>query len=163
MNISDIRSKVAKKNKKRVGRGSGSGHGKTSCRGHNGQKARVGFELKPSFEGGQMPLIRRIPKRGFHNKFEKVYQIVNLGQINEKFAKDTVVEPEVLKEVGLISKTSLPLKVLGNGELKKILVIKAHKFSKQAIDKINKSGASFELLVSVGKEKDISASNKEKE
>ncbi len=152
MNISEIRPKVAKKRRKRVGRGPGSGHGKTSCRGHNGQKSRVGFELRPSFEGGQMPLIRRIPKRGFFNKFEKVYQIVNLGQLNEKFVKGAVVEPEVLKEVGLISKTSLPLKVLGDGELKKVLTIKAHKFSKQAIEKINKAGAAFELLSSISQE-----------
>lgn len=146
MQIHELKSNFRRKKKKRRGRGPGSGHGKTSCRGQKGQKARTGFELRPSFEGGQMPLIRRIPKRGFVNKFRRIYQIVNLDQLNQSFAKDAVVSPEVLKERGLISKINIPVKVLGDGVLEKSLVIKAHKFSGSAMEKIKKAGASFELL-----------------
>lgn len=146
MKLHDIKPKLNKKRKKRVGRGPGSGHGKTSGRGHKGQKARTGFELKPSFEGGQMPLIRRIPKRGFVNRFSKEYQVVNLETLNRRFEKDEVVTPELMKDKGLINKLSLPVKILGEGELKKPLTIRAHKFSKQAIEKINKAGAKFEII-----------------
>lgn len=146
MHSNELKPSLGKKKKKRVGRGPGSGHGKTSCRGQKGQKSRTGFKLKPSFEGGQMPLIRRLPKRGFVNKFQKVYQIVNIGQLNQAFEKDGVVSPEVLKEMGLISKVNVPVKILGDGEIDKPLLIKAHKFSRQAIEKIKKIGAGFELL-----------------
>ncbi|MCM8779428.1 MAG: 50S ribosomal protein L15 [Candidatus Omnitrophica bacterium] len=146
MKIHTLRPKIKRKTKKRLGRGTGSGHGKTSGRGQKGQKARTGFELRPGFEGGQMPLIRRIPKRGFVNKFAKEFQIVNLGMLDRKFAKEEKVTPEILKERGLISKLSLPVKILGEGELSKPLTICAHKFSKQAIEKIKKAQASFELI-----------------
>lgn len=146
MKLHEIKPKIKKKNKKRVGRGPGSGHGKTSGRGQKGQKARTGFELRPGFEGGQMPLIRRIPKRGFVNEFSKEYQIVNLEALNIKFEKNEKVTPEILKERGLIHKLSLPVKILGEGELEKPLTIFAHKFSKQAIEKIKKVGARFEII-----------------
>jgi len=146
MKLHEIRPKIKKKDKKRVGRGPGSGHGKTSGRGQKGQKARTGFELRPDFEGGQMPLTRRIPKRGFVNEFGKEYQIVNLEAIDRKFEKDEIVDPEILKERGLINKLSVPVKILGEGDLSKPLTIRAHKFSKQAIEKIKKIGAQFELI-----------------
>ncbi|MCM8783508.1 MAG: 50S ribosomal protein L15 [Candidatus Omnitrophica bacterium] len=146
MKLHEIRPRMSRKSKKRVGRGPGSGHGKTSGRGHKGQKARTGFELRPGFEGGQMPLIRRIPKRGFVNKFSKIFQVVNLGDLNKKFSKDEVITPEVLKERCLINKLSLPVKILGKGDLEKPLVIHAHRFSRQALEKIKKIGASFELI-----------------
>lgn len=146
MKLHEIKPRINKKKKKRIGRGPGSGHGKTSCRGHKGQKARTGFELKAGFEGGQMPLIRRIPKRGFTNKFRKVYQIVNLGQLNQAFDKGALVTLEVLKEKGLISKINVPVKVLGDGELDKPFVIKVHKFSKKAKEEIEKIGGKAELI-----------------
>ncbi len=146
MKLHEIKPRINKKKKKRIGRGPGSGHGKTSCRGHKGQKARTGFELKAGFEGGQMPLIRRIPKRGFTNKFRKVYQIVNLGQLNQTFDKGALVTLEVLKEKGLISKINVPVKVLGDGELDKPFVIKVHKFSKKAKEEIEKIGGKAELI-----------------
>ncbi|MCM8765881.1 MAG: 50S ribosomal protein L15 [Candidatus Omnitrophica bacterium] len=146
MKIHELKPKTKRKSKKRLGRGPGSGHGKTSGRGHKGQKARTGFELRPGFEGGQMPLMRRIPKRGFVNRFPKEYQVVNLGRIEEKFEKNERVTPELLKTRGLIHKLSLPVKILGEGELHKPLTICAHKFSKQAVEKIKKAEASFEII-----------------
>lgn len=148
MKFHEIKPGIYKKKRKRIGRGPGSGHGKTSCRGHKGQKARTGFELKAGFEGGQMPLIRRIPKRGFTNKFRKVYQIVNLGQLNQAFEKNAKITPEVLKEKGLISKINVPVKVLGDGDLDKPFVIKVHKFSKKAKEEIEKIGGKAELITS---------------
>ncbi|MGE4357411.1 MAG: 50S ribosomal protein L15 [Candidatus Omnitrophota bacterium] len=148
MKLHEIRPRIRRKKKKRVGRGPGSGHGKTAGRGHKGQKSRTGFELRPGFEGGQMPLIRRIPKRGFVNKFRKVYQVVNLSELNKKFEKGEIVTPEALKEKRLISKLSLPVKILGEGELEKPMVIHAHKFSRQALEKIKKAGATFEFIES---------------
>jgi large subunit ribosomal protein L15 len=147
MKIHELRPGLNRKQKKRVGRGPGSGHGKTSCRGHKGQKARAGFELRASFEGGQMPLIRRIPKRGFVNKFRKVYQVVNLSWLNQKFEKDAIINPLALKEKGLISKIDVPVKILADGELEKALVIKAHGFSKRAKEEIEKKGGKTELIL----------------
>jgi len=146
MKLHEIKPSLENKKRKRVGRGPGSGHGKTSCRGHKGQKARAGFGLKASFEGGQMPLIRRLPKRGFVNEFRKDYQIVNLGQLSKAFEKGALVSPEILKEKGLIAKSTVPVKILGDGALDKALGIKAHKFSRQAIEKIKKAGATLEVL-----------------
>ncbi len=124
----------AKKKRKRVGCGPGSGHGKTSCRGHKGHKQRSGYRVKMGFEGGQMPLTRRIPKRGFVNIFKKEYEIVNLFQLN-RFEPDTIITPQLLKEKGIIKNGSL-VKVLSRGELKHPLMVKAHAFSKRAAEKI---------------------------
>ncbi len=135
----------SRKKEKRIGRGQGSGHGGTSTRGHKGQKSRSGESIKPWFEGGQMPLIRRIPKRGFRNPFKVEYQIVNLGRLQElidrgKISADTKVTPELLYEVGAVSKKALPVKILGDGELKVALEISAHAFSKSALQKIQAIG-----------------------
>ncbi len=135
----------SRRREKRIGRGQGSGHGGTSTRGHKGQKSRSGESIKPWFEGGQMPLIRRIPKRGFRNPFKVEYQIVNLGRLQElldkgKISSDTKVTPELLYQIGAVSKKSLPVKILGDGELKVALEISAHAFSKSALQKIQAIG-----------------------
>lgn len=130
---------------KRKGRGPGSGLGKTAGRGHKGQKARSGGGVRPGFEGGQMPLIRRIPKRGFTNIFAKVYSIVNVKDL-EVFEDGTVVTPELLKEKGIISKLNDGVKILGDGELSKSLTVKAHKFSKAAQEKIEAVGGKAEVI-----------------
>lgn len=133
--------------KKRLGRGIGSGLGKTSGKGHKGQWARSGGGVRPGFEGGQMPLIRRIPKRGFNNHFKKVYSIVNLS-ILESFDANSVVDMEVLNEKGLIKvvKGSVGLKVLGNGTLTKALTVKAAGFSAAAKEAIEKAGGKAEQI-----------------
>ena len=133
--------------KKRLGRGIGSGLGKTSGKGHKGQWARSGGGVRPGFEGGQMPLIRRIPKRGFNNHFRKVYSIVNLSQLNA-FEAGTVVDMAVLDEKGLIKvvKGCAGLKVLGNGELTKALTVKAACFSASAKAAIEKAGGTAEQI-----------------
>lgn len=135
----------ANKRIKRVGRGIGSGHGKTSTRGHKGQKARSGGGIRPGFEGGQMPLQRRIPKRGFTNIFKKEYAIINVKDLNI-FEEGTTVTPELLIESGLIKKVLDGVKVLGDGELEKKLLIKAHKVSKQAEEKITALGGEIEVI-----------------
>ena len=131
--------------KKRVGRGSGSGLGKTSGRGQKGQKARSGGSINPVFEGGQLPLYRRLPKRGFTNYTRKEYAIVNLETLNV-FEDGTVVTPALLKERGIVKKQLSGIKVLGEGQLEKKLTVQAHKFSKSAIDKINESGSKAEVI-----------------
>ena len=133
--------------KKRLGRGIGSGLGKTSGKGHKGQWARSGGGVRPGFEGGQMPLIRRIPKRGFNNHFRKVYSIVNLS-ILEGFEANSVVDMQVLNEKGLIKvlKDSIGLKVLGNGTLTKAITVKASSFSASAKDAIEKAGGKAEQI-----------------
>jgi large subunit ribosomal protein L15 len=144
MNLSNIRApKKASENKKRVGRGMGSGMGKTSTRGHKGQRSRSGSRMMRGFEGGQMPLHRRMPKRGFTNIFRKEYSIVNLEILAGLGESD--VTPDVLRKAGVI-KTKRPVKVLGDGELKTALTIHAHKFSKSAQEKITKAGGKFEVL-----------------
>ncbi|MEA3368771.1 MAG: 50S ribosomal protein L15 [Candidatus Ratteibacteria bacterium] len=135
----------AKKRKKIVGRGPSSGHGKTSTRGHKGQKSRSGGGKRPGFEGGQMPLVRRIPKRGFTNIFRQSFTIVNISRLN-RFKKDTVVTPEVLAEEGVIKKENSGVKILGEGELKKPLVVKVHALSKNARQKIEAHGGRAELI-----------------
>lgn len=130
---------------KRVGRGIGSGHGKTSTRGHKGQKARSGGGVRPGFEGGQMPLQRRLPKRGFTNIFKKYYAVVNVGDL-ERFEEGTVVTPELLIEAGLVNKIKDGVKILGNGELTKKLTVQAHKFSQQAEEKITARGGQIEVI-----------------
>jgi large subunit ribosomal protein L15 len=144
MNLSNIRApKKAAENKKRVGRGMGSGMGKTSTRGHKGQRSRSGSRIMRGFEGGQMPLHRRMPKRGFTNIFRQEFNIVNL----EKLAMlgEATITPDVLRKAGVI-KGKHPLKVLGEGELAVALTVHAHKFSKSAQEKITKAGGTFEVL-----------------
>jgi large subunit ribosomal protein L15 len=133
------------KEKRRVGRGTGSGMGKTSTRGHKGQKARSGGGVRPGFEGGQMPLARRLPKRGFNNIFAKTYTTVNVSDL-EIFDTDTEITAELLKEKRLIRKINDGLKVLGNGELTKKLTVKAVKFTKTAQQKIESAGGSVEVI-----------------
>jgi large subunit ribosomal protein L15 len=134
--------------KKRLGRGIGSGLGKTSGKGHKGQWARSGGGVRPGFEGGQMPLIRRIPKRGFNNHFRKVYSIVNLSILEQKFEANSVVDMETLNAQGLIKvvKDSAGLKVLGNGTLSKPLTVKANSFSASAKEAIEKAGGKAEQI-----------------
>ena len=134
------------KNRKRVGRGPGSGLGKTSGRGENGQKSRSGYSRKAGFEGGQLPLYRRIPKRGFSNAlFKTEYSIINVEDLNV-FEDGTVVTPALLKEAGLVKKELDGIKVLGEGKLEKKLTVQANKFSKSAIEKINESGSKIEVI-----------------
>ena len=131
---------------KRLGRGIGSGHGKTCCKGHKGQWARSGGGVRPGFEGGQMPLSRRLPKTGFDNRYKKVYSIVNLGDLNE-FEDGAVVNLETLIKNGIVGKEEpYGLKVLANGELTKKITVQAKKFSKSAIEKIEKAGGKVEVL-----------------
>ncbi|MCY6483479.1 50S ribosomal protein L15 [Clostridium aestuarii] len=135
----------AKKASKRVGRGSGSGLGKTSGKGQKGQKSRSGGGVRPGFEGGQMPLYRRLPKRGFTNIFAKEYVEVNVNRLNI-FEDGTEITPELLKENGVISKVKDGVKILGNGELEKKLVVKATKFTKGAVEKIETAGGKVEVI-----------------
>ncbi len=135
----------ARKNRKRVGRGPGSGHGQTACRGEKGQKSRAGGAKGPGFEGGQMPLIRRIPKRGFTNIFRKEYALVNLRDI-AKLENLEVISPEALFDQGVIKKLGDGIKVLGLGELKRAVTVQAHKFSKSAIQKIEAAGGRAEVI-----------------
>jgi len=137
--------KGATKKAKRVGRGVGSGSGKTSGKGHKGQKARSGGVKGAGFEGGQMPLQRRIPKRGFTNIFRKEYSVVNLADL-EKIAGSGPVTPETLMQNGLIKNLKAGVKVLGMGELKSKLTVRAHKFSKSALDKIQAAGGKAEVI-----------------
>jgi large subunit ribosomal protein L15 len=144
MNLSNIRApRKSSEKKKRVGRGMGSGMGKTSTRGHKGQRSRSGSRMIRGFEGGQMPLHRRMPKRGFTNIFRKEYSIVNLEALAA--LGETTITPDVLRKAGVI-KTKHPVKILGDGELKTALTVQAHKFSKSAQEKITKAGGKFEVL-----------------
>jgi large subunit ribosomal protein L15 len=144
MNLSNIRApKKATANKKRVGRGMGSGMGKTSTRGHKGQRSRSGSRMMRGFEGGQMPLHRRLPKRGFTNIFRQEFNIVNLEKL--ALLGETTITPDVLRKAGVI-KGKHPVKVLGDGELTSALTVHAHKFSKSAQEKFTKAGGKFEVL-----------------
>ena len=135
------------KTKKRVGRGPGSGMGKTSTRGQKGQKSRSGVSISPWFQGGQTPLYRRIPKRGFKNtRFEVKFGTINLSDLNKFFNDGDVVSPEVLKERGILKKQYAGVKVLGNGNLTKKLVIKANRFSSAAVTKIENAGGKAEVI-----------------
>jgi len=135
----------ANKRSKRIGQGMGSGHGKTATRGAKGQRSRAGMRMRPGFEGGQMPLHRRLPKRGFTNIFHKQYAIVNLKDLAD-FKPDEKITPEFLVARGLVKKLGAGLKVLGDGELKSPLHVSAHVFSKSAIEKIEKAGGKAEVL-----------------
>ena len=132
--------------KKRIGRGHGSGSGKTAGRGHKGAKSRSGFKFKRGFEGGQMPLHRRVPKRGFHNPFRVEYEVVNLDTLGLKFDAGTVVTPELLREHRLVQSADKKIKVLGRGEIGKALTVRAHKFSGKAAEKIAAAGGATEQL-----------------
>lgn len=144
MRLNDLSAPLgANKRPKRVGRGSGSGHGKTSCRGHKGQKARSGRKLRPGFEGGQMPLSRKLPKRGFRNPNKLEYQIVNIEKLN-RFKKDSTITPQLLQEQRLIKDASGPIKILSAGKISKALNIQAQAISKQAKVKIEKAGGKVE-------------------
>jgi len=139
MNLGNLKPAAgATKKNKRIGRGIGSGHGKTSTKGHKGQHARSGAKFRAWFEGGQMPLQRRIPKMGFKNIFRQEYQVVNVGDLN-RLTKGTV-SPEDLLQARLIRKKNVPLKILGNGELSKPIEVNAHAFSKSAVQKIKAAG-----------------------
>ena len=145
LNELKIQKDVTSKSTKRLGRGSGTGQGCTSGRGNKGQKCRSGGSLRRGFEGGQMPLIRRVPKRGFFNLFRTTYEIVNLSDISKK-GLDGEVTPDVLKTAGLVKKSFSLVKILGTGDIEKALKIKAHAFSKSAREKIEKAGGTVEEI-----------------
>jgi len=147
MSLSNLRPpKGAKHGKKRIGRGQGSGWGKTAARGHKGAKSRSGFKHKRGFEGGQMPLHRCVPKRGFHNPFRIEYAVVNLDTLADRFEPGTVITPELLRERGLVRTSTQPVKVLGRGEIAKPLTVRAHRFSAKAAEKIAAVGGTAETL-----------------
>jgi large subunit ribosomal protein L15 len=147
MDLSNLKpAEGSKHSKKRIGRGHGTGQGTQAGRGHKGAKSRSGFKFKRGFEGGQMPLHRRIPKRGFHNLFRTEYTVVNLDTLAERFDSDTVITPELLRERGLINSTRQPIKVLARGDISKKLTVRAHKFSGKAAEKIAAAGGAAEVL-----------------
>ena len=135
----------ATKAPKRKGRGTATGQGKTAGRGMNGQKSRSGGGVRPGFEGGQMPLYRRIPKRGFTNIWGTEYTVLNVEDLN-RFDADTVVTPKLMKEIGMVKQVKDGIKILGNGTLEKNLTVKAHKFSKTAVEKIESAGGKAEVI-----------------
>jgi large subunit ribosomal protein L15 len=140
------RSPGSKRPMKRIGRGNGSGHGTTATRGSKGQKARSGGKIRRGFEGGQMPLYRRIPKRGFKNVSRKVFTVINLSDLERNFEQGSVITPEILLSQNVIKKLLNGVKILGEGELTKALTVKAHRFSKSAVEKILKTGGTIEEL-----------------
>ncbi len=147
MNLNDVHHGIHKnKSRKRIGRGPGSGHGKTSTRGHKGQGSRSGYTSSPIFEGGQMPLVRRIPKRGFHNRWADTVATVNLGALENHFQVGEEVTPDSLRAKNVVRGRYDVLKVLGDGELTKTLKISAHKFSRSALEKIEKAGGQAVVL-----------------
>jgi len=137
--------KGANRKNKRVGRGMGSGHGKTATRGSKGQLSRSGTSMRPGFEGGQMPLHRRLPKRGFNNIFRKEYAVVNLEQL-AAFEEGAQVDPQILTDKGIVKSLKDGLKILGDGEIKHAIKVRAHKFSKSAVEKIEKAGGTIEVI-----------------
>jgi len=148
MDLSNLKPpRGAKHAKKRIGRGQGSGNGKTAGRGHKGAKSRSGYKFKRGFEGGQMPLHRRVPKRGFHNPFRVEYEVVNLDTLAAKFDADAVVTPELLRERGLVGGGKRPVKILARGDVSKKLTVRAHKFSGKAAEKIAAAGGATEVIV----------------
>jgi len=132
--------------KKRIGRGQGSGNGKTAGRGHKGAKSRSGYKFKRGFEGGQMPLHRRVPKRGFHNPFRVEYEVVNLDTLVLKFDTGAVITPELLREHGIVSRGRNKVKILARGDVDKALTVRAHKFSGKAAEKIAAAGGTAEAI-----------------
>ncbi len=137
----------ANRKTKRVGRGIGTGHSKTATRGYKGQKSRSGTSIRPGFEGGQMPLHRRLPKRGFHNLFRKEYEIVNLESLSE-FEAGAKVNPDTLRERGIVKGRKDGVKILGSGELKHAIHVQTHKISRSALEKIQKAGGTVEMIAS---------------
>jgi large subunit ribosomal protein L15 len=138
--------KGAKHSKKRVGRGQGSGNGKTAGRGHKGAQSRSGYKHKRGFEGGQMPLHRRVPKRGFHNLFREEYAVVNLDTLAEQFDAGSEITVDTLREQGLVRKGARKIKVLARGDISKALTVRAHKFSGKAAEKIAAAGGTAEVI-----------------
>jgi large subunit ribosomal protein L15 len=146
MDLSNLKpSERSRFTKKRVGRGQGSGNGKTAGRGHKGAQSRSGYSFKRGFEGGQMPLHRRVPKRGFHNPFRVEYSVVNLDTLAERFEEGTTITPELLRERGMAPGKGL-IKVLARGDINKKLTVQAHKFSGKAAEKIAAAGGAAEVL-----------------
>ena len=135
----------ANRRRKRVGRGIGSGHGKTATRGHDGQHSRAGSSMRPGFEGGQMPLYRRLPKRGFNNIFRKEYAVVNLEKL-ASFEPGAKIDPVMLRDSGIIKNLKEDVKILGTGEIANAIHVRAHRFSKSAVEKIQKAGGSIEVI-----------------
>jgi large subunit ribosomal protein L15 len=147
MNLNDIHCGVkTRRPRKRIGRGPGSGHGKTAGRGHKGQRSRSGYSSSPLFEGGQMPLFRRVPKRGFTNRFAPAVVVINVGVLEEHFQNGQAVTPDALKAKTLVKGRYDLLKILGDGELTKNLTVAAHRFSATAKEKIEKAGGQIQLL-----------------
>jgi len=147
MDLSNLKpSQGSKHSKKRVGRGQGTGQGVQAGRGHKGAKSRSGFKFKRGFEGGQMPLHRRIPKRGFHNLFRTEYLVVNLDVLERRFDAGTVITPELLLEARLVHNSRQLIKVLARGDISKTLTVRAHKFSGKAAEKIAAAGGTAEVL-----------------
>jgi large subunit ribosomal protein L15 len=138
--------KGARKRPKRIGRGEGSGHGKTCCRGHNGQKSRSGASIRPGYEGGQMPLYRRIPKYGFKNPFRTEYETVNVSDIETMVEDGATVGPEELKKLNLVRSNARLVKILGDGNISKKVTVRAHKFSRSAEEKITAAGGAVEVI-----------------
>jgi large subunit ribosomal protein L15 len=136
----------AKRNRKRVGRGPGSGNGKTAGRGNKGAQSRSGYSFKRGFEGGQMPLHRRLPKRGFNNIFRTEYAVVNLDQLEVRFDAGSTITPDTLREAGLVHTKRLPIKVLGRGDVTKAFTVQAHKFSGKAAEKLAAVGGKAEAI-----------------
>src|SRR6187431_1706688 len=147
MDLSNLKpSEGMKRNKKRVGRGHGTGQGTQAGRGHKGAQSRSGYKFKRGFEGGQMPLHRRVPKRGFHNPFRTEYAVVNLDALADRFDEGTVITPQLLRERGLIHSVRQPIKVLARGDISKKLTVQAHKFSGRAAEKIAAAGGAAEVI-----------------
>ena len=147
MDLSNLKpAERSKHSKKRIGRGYGSGQGVQAGRGHKGAKSRSGFKFKRGFEGGQMPLHRRVPKRGFFNLFRTEYAVVNLDALTARFDDGTAVTPELMRSSGLVRDARLPIKVLARGDVSKALTVKAHKFSGKAAEKIAAAGGAAEVL-----------------
>jgi len=144
----------SKRGKKRVGRGPGSGHGKTACRGQNGQRSRSGASIRPGFEGGQMPLYRKLPKRGFKNRFRKVYGVLNIGDL-VKIRHEGVMDLAFLKARGLVRKRYHFLKILGDGEIQQPVTVCAHAVSETARNKIETAGGRIEIITEQGREANI--------
>jgi large subunit ribosomal protein L15 len=136
----------AKRNRKRVGRGPGSGNGKTAGRGNKGAQSRSGYSFKRGFEGGQMPLHRRLPKRGFNNVFRTEYAVVNLDQLEVQFDAGSTITPDTLRAAGLVHTKRLPIKVLGRGDVTKAFTVQAHKFSGKAAEKLAAVGGKVEAI-----------------
>ena len=148
MDLSNLKpAEGSKQTRKRVGRGPGSGNGKTAGRGYKGAQSRSGYSYRRGFEGGQMPLHRRVPKRGFNNTmFRTEYAVVNLDQLEAQFEADSTVTPDALRVAGLVHSKALPIKVLGRGEVTKALTVQAHKFSGKAAEKLAAAGGKAEAI-----------------